>query len=103
MDETSTPDVTESMDSIPETTEAPAAEAPTETQPDSWEIGGEELAPTYSEVFETIEETTVPISEELAPIQDSLLLQNNLLVILICAVALCAGIQLGSTLWRWLK
>ena len=78
-----------------------------ETVPEIMETVGETASAVYETVAETIAETvaeaTISLTEELSPLYDALVTQNNLLVICICAAGLCAGVLLGVALWRWLK
>ena len=86
-----------------EETLATAATEIAETIPEILETVGETGATIYETVVETVAETTISLAEELSPIYDVLTAQNNLLVVGICALGLCAGILLGMALWRWLR
>lgn len=74
-----------------------------ETVPEIMETVGETASTIYETVAETVAEATISLTDELSPLYNALVTQNNLLVICICAVGLCAGVLLGVALWRWLK
>ena len=74
-----------------------------ETVPEIMETVGETASTIYETVAETVAEATISLTEELSPLYNALITQNNLLVICICATGLCAGVLLGVALWRWLK
>ena len=74
-----------------------------ETIPEILETVGETGATIYETVVETVPEATASLAEELSSFYDVLVVQNNLLIIVICALGLCIGILLGMALWRWLK
>lgn len=98
MDETLATAATEIIETVPEVLET-VAETVAETVPEVWDA----VTEAGSEIYETVAEATVSFAEELTPIYNALTAQNNLLIVCICALGLCAGVLLGVALWRWLK